>query len=912
MPSHNAEEWREIDSYLDQALSIADEAERRKWLSSLRQHDEVLAAKLEGLLNEQSRLEKEGFLEKDATGLVSGAGVPGQSIGPYRLLSLIGQGGMGRVWLAERTDGRFDRRVAIKFFNLSLMSRGVKERFQREGSILGRLSHPFITDLIDAGVSQIGEPYLVLEYVEGEAIDAYCDGRQLGVEARIRLFVNVLAAVAHAHANLIVHRDIKPSNVLVTHNGQVKLLDFGIAKLLEGEGQAGEPTLLTVEGGTALTPQFAAPEQISGGAITTATDVYALGSLLYLLLTGHHSLGIGGHSAADLVKAIINTEPRRPSDVVVGGGDNREQEATEAARRGASPEKLSRSLHGDLDTIILKALKKHPEERYGSVTALADDLRRYLRSEPIAARADTIVYRASKFVRRNKTVVAFAAVAIVATLAGLAGTMMQARTARQQRDFALRQLNRAEAINEFNQFILSDASVSGKPFTAKDLLDRAERTLEKQSSANGNRVELLASLGAQYSLLAEDSEAHRILENAYKLSRNVPEPVVRATASCYLAGVLVRNGDLERAESLFQQGMSELPDEPQFAIARVECLSRGSQVAQERADGRQGIARIEAAYQILQRSALESDWLEVEILTELGEAYRAAGQSQKAIAVFEKINPLLSSMGRDQTGFAQVLFNDWALALERVGRPRDAERLYRQSLSITADDPVLLNNYSMTLRTLGRWKEASEYSEKAYRIARQRGDEFTVWRSLLVRLGIKLDQHDFKGADTTLAELEPILRRKFSPDHVIFASLAVGQALLASAKGDSTRALSLADQAVTTVENSIKTKGQGADALPVMLLRRATVRLAASHPAEAEADATRALELLHAAAEPGTSSSYAGGAYLKLGTALQAEGKFPEALVAFRSAVDQLEKTVGPDHPDTHAAQAAVASLSAR
>ena len=223
---------------------------------------------------------------------------------------------MGSVWLGERTDGRFERRVAVKFLNLALLAQGGEERFKREGRILGRLSHPHIAELVDAGVSPSGLPYLVLEHVEGDHIDRYCDQQRLDVEARLYLFLDVAGAVVHAHTNLIVHRDLKPSNVLVSNDGQVKLLDFGIAKLLEGDGQDGEATLLTVQGGRAMTPDYAAPEQVTGAPVTTATDVYALGVLLYVLLTGHHPAGRGPRSPADLVKSIVDTEPRRLSDIV--------------------------------------------------------------------------------------------------------------------------------------------------------------------------------------------------------------------------------------------------------------------------------------------------------------------------------------------------------------------------------------------------------------------------------------------------------------------------------------------------------------------------------------------------------------------------------------------------------------------
>src|SRR6202041_104227 len=312
-------------------------------------------------------------------------------------------------------------------------SRGGEERFKREGTILGRLAHEHIADLVDAGVSLSGQPYLILEYVEGDHIDRYCDDRMLNVEARVRLFLDVLVAVAHAHANLIVHRDIKPSNVLVSKDGQVKLLDFGIAKLLEAEGQEGLATLLTLEGGRAMTPEYAAPEQVTGAPVTTATDVYALGVLLYVLLTGEHPAGSGLRSVAELVKAIVDTEPKHPSDVVTTARDASEEITSNAARRTTTPEKLGRLLRGDLDTILAKALKKNPRERYASVTALADDLQRYLRHEPIAARPDTLTYRAGKFVRRNRIAVVLASLAFLAALAGVTGPVVQARRARAQR-----------------------------------------------------------------------------------------------------------------------------------------------------------------------------------------------------------------------------------------------------------------------------------------------------------------------------------------------------------------------------------------------------------------------------------------------------------------------------------------------
>lgn len=321
---------------------------------------------------------------------------------------------MGTVWLAERSDGRFQRRVAIKFLNFAVAETGA-ERFKREGQIVGRLVHPHIAQMIDAGVTPAGQPYLVLEYCEGEQVDRYCDSEKLDIEARVRLFLDVLGAVAQAHANLIVHRDIKPSNVIVSANGDVKLLDFGIAKLLADDGAPGD-TLLTVENSAGFTPQFAAPEQIMGGAITTATDVYALGVLLYLLLSGQHPAGSSTRSAAELVKAITEAEPPRASDAAFS---RQGEAATAAANRGASPDKLRRQLRGDLDIIVGTALKKVPQERYPSVSAFADDLRRYLSHEPIKARPDSIGYRAAKFLRRNRTAVALVIIVVTSLSVGL-------------------------------------------------------------------------------------------------------------------------------------------------------------------------------------------------------------------------------------------------------------------------------------------------------------------------------------------------------------------------------------------------------------------------------------------------------------------------------------------------------------
>jgi len=467
MPTLRLDQWQALSPYLDQALSLNHD-DRSAWLSELAERDPALAAQVSALLDEHRILAQEGFLETGPPLPLKAPGLAGQTLGPYTLISQIGQGGMGSVWLAERSDGRFERRAAVKFVSFALAGRTTEERFKREGSILGRLTHPHIAELFDAGISPDRQPYLILEYVDGTTIDQYCDEHKLDLEARLRLFLDVLAAVAHAHANLIVHRDIKPSNVLVTTGGAVKLLDFGIAKLLEGEGQTGAATWLTHEGGSAFTPQYASPEQLSGQPITTATDVYALGVLLYLLLSGRHPAGSGPHSPAELVKAVLYSEPPQASDAITA--DNGK---LIAERRGTTPDKLRRELRGDLDTIVGKALKKNPQERYGSVTEFADDLRRYLRREPISARPDTFAYRTAKFVRRNRTVVALTATAIVLVIGSLSTGLL---VANRERNVAERRF--AQVRQLANKFIEIDNDIRGLPGSTKVRMQMVSDSLQ--------------------------------------------------------------------------------------------------------------------------------------------------------------------------------------------------------------------------------------------------------------------------------------------------------------------------------------------------------------------------------------------------------------------------------------------------
>jgi serine/threonine-protein kinase len=440
--SLDRQRWLALSPLLDELLDLAP-PEREARLAALHAGDPDTAAALRELLARADGLQRQGFLSEPVVAQWQAAppaaqppDLAGQALGPYVLERPLGQGGMGAVWLARRADGRFEGRVAVKFLMAGLLGHGDAGRFAREGEILARLSHPHIARLLDAGVHEGQQPYLVLEYVDGQPIDAYCREQRLGAEARVRLFLDVLAAVAHAHSRLILHRDLKPSNMLVTRDGEVKLLDFGIAKLLADAAQAEQgaaATELTQRAGSAFTPQFAAPEQVQQADVTTATDVYALGVLLYLLLGGRHPTADATQTQLDRLKAVVELVPKRLSDAAAAQGD-------EVISRQA------RLLRGDLDTIVAKALKKAPAERYANAQALADDLQRWLAHEPIAARPDSRMYVLGRFVRRHRLAVAAGSIAVLALLGLTATSLLQARRAEQAEQQALTGRQQAEGL----------------------------------------------------------------------------------------------------------------------------------------------------------------------------------------------------------------------------------------------------------------------------------------------------------------------------------------------------------------------------------------------------------------------------------------------------------------------------------
>jgi WD40 repeat protein/serine/threonine protein kinase/TPR repeat protein len=420
------EEWQALKGILETAMELGA-SERAAYIAS---KPPSTRRELESLVRAYE--ERGELFEAPCAGIpmappASDARLVGKQFGPYRVLELLGEGGMGSVWLAERVDGLFTRRVALKLVHPALMGRVMGERVTREREILASLNHPNIAQLLDAGFAHDGQPYLALEYVAGTQITTYCDERGLSIAARLQLFRQVLSAVQYAHIHLVIHRDLKPSNILVTADGQVRLLDFGIAKLLT-KGEARE-TDLTLMGGRALTPDYAAPEQMTGAPITTAADVYALGVMLYELLTGERPYKLKRDSRGALEEAILQADPAAPSRAALS-------EAA-AAARGTTSKKLARTLRGDLDTIVFKALKKSPGERYSTAESFGEDIARHLRGEAVLAQRDTAAYRTIKFARRHWIAISVVSALILTLAAGLAATTYEATVAAAQRDAAL-------------------------------------------------------------------------------------------------------------------------------------------------------------------------------------------------------------------------------------------------------------------------------------------------------------------------------------------------------------------------------------------------------------------------------------------------------------------------------------------
>jgi serine/threonine-protein kinase len=531
---------RRLSPLLDEVLD-QEEAQRETWLNALEGDAAELVPLIRHLLAQQSNRATGNLLDRRPDFAASGDGImpddavsfaAGDAIGPYRLLRKLGYGGMGEVWLAEQADGVLKRNVAMKLPVLGARRGILVQRFERERDILAKLAHPNIARLYDAGLAVDGQPYLTLEYVEGEPITVHANRHKLDTQARVRLLRQVMDAVQYAHANLVIHRDLKPGNVLVTGDGKAMLLDFGIAKLLEEETGHTDETELTRLGGRALTLSYAAPEQISGSPISIAVDVWALGVLLYELVTGSRPFAAGERSAIE--RDVLSNDPLRPSQ-----------------RGSGAIASLARGLAGDLDTIVLKALKKAPAERYATVNDFANDLDRWLHGEPVMAQPDSAWYRARKFAGRHKVSVTTAALAAAAVIAIAIVAVVLGFQAREESA-------RAIASRDFliDMFRRTDPDLlQGKDITPRQLLKQGKKNLlDTMSDQPLLQAELLQGMGDAFSSM----EAWADADDAYVQAVQHYERTGRLREAAYVLldqaeMKLINVGDIQRAQGLLEQ-----------------------------------------------------------------------------------------------------------------------------------------------------------------------------------------------------------------------------------------------------------------------------------------------------------------------------------------------------------------------
>jgi serine/threonine protein kinase/tetratricopeptide (TPR) repeat protein len=921
MPGIEGANWGVISALLDEMLDL-DDAQRAARLSQLRRENPTLGDQVAELLAHREAARIEQFLDVSVADSLGIGDLAGRSFGGYTLERSLGQGGMGSVWLARRSDGRYEGCAAIKLLNLGSLGRKGTERLRHEATALAKLSHPNITHLVDAGVSA-GQPYLVLEYVEGEPIDRWCDMQRLGVEARLRLFLQVLAAVSHAHGRLILHRDLKPSNILVTKDGTAKLLDFGIAKLLEGQGQSASQSELTRLGGTAMTPEYAAPEQLLHAEVTTATDVYALGVLLYLLLVGKHPTASATGTHLERMEALVETEPQRPSDAATGGY------AEVAHLRGTSAQNLGRILRGDLDNIVAKALKKEPLERYATADAFAGDLQRYLNHEPVSARADSRMYRLSKFVQRHRVGVAAVTMIALLLVAGISGTTWQAieaqrqraeataqaRESARQRDVARFQAQRAEASSEFMSLMLEEVGPGGRPLTPIELVDRGVQLLDRRYGDDPQfTARMLLQMSRRYMDLGSTEKQGEVLARALTIAKEQNNPALLANVECLIARTENELGRYDSAAQHMQSARAALARAPDADLGtRVDCLRAAAEVAEARKDMDGAIAHLQTAQRLLESSDDTRGLPYHAVLTDLGGLYFRTSRFRETLELNERTARALDANGRGGTvGRVTVAMNRASILL-RLGEVVQAEAASLDAMrrSQRLDEgksltPQYVVSYCIILNRLGKTDDSISRLTQASRDLHAAGN--MTW-------GLSADYHLARALmlagkyDESLRLLNEV-RRAWSQN--------------ATANRDRlaelTRTLAEIDlarerlrEAQVSIDSSLRQFGYPGAAKPLnlsaALTTAARIYLALGNEVEAESFATAALRISEGIARSTSQSADAGDALLARALIRRERGRRLEATVDIGNAVQALTNGAGPDHPTTREAVGLQATL---
>jgi len=706
-----AESWAELNQLLDTALSLPP-GDRLAWVDTLPPEHAALAPRLRALLMRAAQIETDDFLgampkiglsQKESAALRPRTGKAGDTIGPYRLVRELGSGGMGAVWLAERTDGILQRPVALKLPHLSLRHASLADRMAREREILATLEHPNIARLYDAGVTAEGQPYLALEYIEGVAVDEYCAEHGLGLRQRLRLFLQIAGAVAYAHGKLVVHRDLKPANVLVTNAGDARLLDFGIAKLLEGSHT--HETQLTQFVGAGFTPDYASPEQIRAEPLSVGSDVYSLGVILFRLVTGERPYRLERETRGALEDAVLKAEPLQPSEV--------------------APRDLRREVRGDLDTIILKCLKKRPDERYSTVHALAQDLERFLDGRPVLAQPDSRTYRLRKFVARNKLAAGAATAVAVAVLAGAGVALWQARV-------ALAEQRRAEQVRDFIMSIFQNADPfgeSGHSLSAVELLRQAKGRIDSvQTSSVEERVLLLNTLGSSMLNLQDTDGAEEVMQKAVSESKALDARNIEALKARRLhALVLVMRGRLDDAQRELATVIPILRQDPKryseelvaALLARTTAYVRGG--AYDQADA-SATEVLDTTRRLLGERRPES----VEALMAIAYSHNYRRRTLEGHEVAKRAYDLAREVfpGDGSHPTVNNARMQYAVTLIDVDRTDEAVDLMLESLQIAertfGKESRIVGEYSITigeyLSGSGRYKRAAEAVERGMRI----------------------------------------------------------------------------------------------------------------------------------------------------------------------------------------------------
>jgi eukaryotic-like serine/threonine-protein kinase len=749
----DAERWQRLSPLLDALIELEPEA-RMARLAELREQDGVLAEELEKLLALED--EHQDFLSEP---LVTPPPMakPDTLIGPYKLERLLGEGGMGQVWLARRADGLYQRRVALKLLRPGLADPNLRQRFNRERQILARLGHPHIARLLDAGISTDNQPYLALDYVEGEAITDWCRGRDLDTESTVRLFLQVCEAVSHAHANLIVHRDLKPSNILVTPLDEVRLLDFGIAKLLDTPEGGRDHTRTELR---AFTLHYAAPEQIRGEPVTTMTDVYSLGVVLYELLAETKPYRLNRHTDAAWEEAILIADPQKPSL-------NLQREADSDPSRKAVLRRRAKEIAGDLDNIVLKALSKKPEHRYPSVEALALDLNRYLEGKPVLARPQSFAYRSRKFVHRHRWALA-TAVLILSVLTSALGLVTW------QAEQAKKEANRAQALQNFvtGLFEQTGGSASG-PLDVRDLLRAGEQRANRELSAQPlTRAEMLGVLAKLRLNLGDYQDAERLL----MLQHRLLEPIENTPKSLRLASA----ADLGRAQRQLGKVQSCVD---QMSLLESEAHDQSRQLPVNVAD----------------------------FYSELGRCQRVAGNPAPARLLFQRALEIRRNTLDDIPGVVENL-GDLAGLDRDAGDTADALRGYGNALAqleTSAGKRHLLaidlqRNLCALERRNGQLAIAERYCYEALALAlelrgEQHPDAIDAKRQLAA---ILVDQGRFDEAETAYKDSRKRLVERLGARHLEVARDDNSLGIIAFERGDTDTALVLIDRSLATLRKT--------------------------------------------------------------------------------------------------------------